>query len=281
MKRGASDAGFHFLQDFRQCQKFFYWRYVERLETRHPSPKMIYGLNIHEGLARFYKDMRDGLPVHERVNNAIETFKKEMKDSRLDYLYDETYEEDMNRGIEMFRQYGLQYPTQTWKVLEVERLLELDIPQIGKFTGRIDMAARIDGRVYIVDHKTTGWALASLSKTLLASDQATGYMLLWNKNFPDLAAHGVIFNVIRQYKGSTDFKHVVTIKTEEDLERFELDAQDTISDIHRKMTNPKARWCMNTKSCYLYNRACTYMDLCNGANFEPLIGTVFLRKDDV
>jgi RecB family exonuclease len=278
--QGSSESGFHFLSSFQRCQKYFQWKYLLQLEPKYPSTKLLYGRAIHKGLEAWYKVLATKGTAPTRVKAALEAFKQEMTDCRPEYMYQDTYEEDVLRGIEAFQTYGIQYAYERWEVIgQPEQELECVLPNGMRLTGRIDLVVKSpEGVIYIVDHKTTGWALASLTQTLQVSDQSNAYLLLWNRNFQGMKTTSVIYNVIRQYK-APECKQILVMKTEADVERFAADAASILDEIATKVTQSAAVWRMNTDSCFLYNRPCPYLTLCKGTAWQTAIGVEYKKRE--
>jgi hypothetical protein len=285
---GPSESGFHFLQDWRRCQQFWAWRYVTGLSPMHESPTLMYGIAIHKALEGWYRAVDRGQPPHERIEVAVRDFRDCMYLFKDQYVKGDWYQDDIAKGLLTLEEYALRYSNEFWKVLRVggELAIEMSescsLPSGNRFTGRIDLVVQNpDGKIFIMDHKTTGWALANVTKTLQVSHQANGYLWLWNENHPDLQASAVVFNVLRNYKGSTDFKQIPVYKSERDIERFKQDTDKCLSDIVREVSSPNPHFQMDTDACYKYNRACPFMDLCAGTNYESLVGVEYRILDDV
>lgn len=279
--QGSSESGYHFLQDYQKCRKFFQWKYLLQLEPKYTPTKLIYGRAIHRGLEMWYKGLAKKDPVQERVNAALAGFTQEMVDSHEEYMLDETYEEDLARGIEALRAYGIQNAMENWEVIGQPELdLSYVLPNGYRVTGRIDLVMRNpDGFIYIWDHKTTGWSLTSLTQTLQVSNQVNMHLLLWNKNFPGMPTTREVFNVIRQVKSVIEIKQILVIKTEQDILNYEQDACELMDEIAQRSVQPNQNWCMNTDSCYMFNRPCVYMNLCKGTAWQSAIGVDFKKRD--
>ena len=284
-KNNASDSGFHFLQDYLTCQERFKWKYFYKLVPLWESPSMMFGDAFHAGMAAWYSAHQVGIiAVKAKLVLAKDAFIDRMSTLEPKYKFRGTYNEDVERGKNCLDNYALEYPYETWKVVLVESTLSHTFEETGdRFTGRLDLGVVThEQRRYVVDHKTTGWALANLIKSLGSSDQATGYIWLWNDNHPpEEAVHGVLFNIIRMYKDNPpEFKHYLVMKSDMDIERFERDAAYTLAEIAHKVADPtNARFVRNTGACFKYNRPCDYLDLCKGSNYQSLIGTTYKKED--
>jgi len=215
-------------------------------------------------------------PQATLVNGCIVNLVEREKE----YKFAATYAEHIVLTKRILEHYSMEYSTQQWKVHGVEMGLETTLKGGDIFTGRIDLnITNQHGNKYIVDHKTTSWSMAQLKKTLSATDQGTGYIFLWNKTHPEIEhVNGIIFNIVRHYKDKTELDHHLVYRTPEDLIRFELDVANTFAELSEKIAEG-GRFVRNTASCYLYNRPCPYLDLCNGTNYEGLIGVTFKKRE--
>lgn len=275
----ASESGFHFIADFLRCQQYFYWKYARNLDPATKAPALIFGTNFHLGMAAWYDSLKRGESFDARLNAAMMAFKMGMEEDRAEYQDPDKYDEDFIRGQILLQAYAVEYPAETWEVLGVEVPVEYTFENGDKFTGRMDLIVKFDNRVYIVDHKTTGWSLSALSRSLQVSDQGTGYIWLWNATHPDQPVHGIIFNILRQYKNNNDFRQVLVVKSSEDIERFKRESGYVLDQIAQKVFDPNAVWPRNTGACFMFNRPCQYIDLCFGSAYaEGLIGTAFKER---
>jgi hypothetical protein len=274
MPNAASESGFHFISDYQRCNKYFYWRYVKKLVSKYPATALLFGRAIHETLAEWFKTMAvDIIPI----------FKTQMELIKDEFAEEAWYDEKMTDGLAMLESFLFNVP-RTWQPIAIEEPVETLIPVTGgsvKLTGRVDLVVKNDGMVYIVDHKTTGWGLASLCQSLSVSDQATCYLLLWNQSHSlDLQANGVIFNIMRKNKSVVECKQHLVMKTTDDLRRFRGDASYLLSEIMRKTTTPDQCFPMNTGSCFNFNKPCPYLDLCKGIPYEALIGSQYIIDNE-
>lgn len=273
MSRTASDSGYHFIQDYRNCKRCFYYRYVKRLVPLQKSPALLFGGCMHLAMETWYDLLSKGVPAHDRVRSALDTFEKEINKVRDEYSDEEFFIRDVQRGQDILRQYGLQYANESWLVDGIEVPLDVELPTGDVFTGRLDLVVHSgDGRRYIIDHKFTGWSMSNVIKTLQNSDQATAYKMLWEHNHPDKPINGVIFNICRAYKGKVDFHQLAVAKMPQDVKEFKAGIMDDLQDMANRLSNPDSVWPKNTDRCFDFNRPCEYLPLCQGVNYDGLIG---------
>jgi hypothetical protein len=267
MKTRASESGFHFLQDYLRCQKYWMWRYVRKLVPKYPATSLTYGKAIHETLAKFFQDKTINLET--TFTECLTSYKDEFADITH-------FDEKLADGIAVLTRFKDSFIFASWEPVEIEQSYSTVIGDV-RFTGRMDLVIRdYNGLIYIVDHKTTKWSIPPLCQTLSVSDQATGYLMLWNANHPHhQQAYGVIYNILRKYKSVIECKTHPVLKTSEDETRFKKEAGYVLREIMHKLSDPDACFPMNTGSCYLYNQPCPYLDLCKGTAYEGLIGLTY------
>jgi len=196
-------------------------------------------------------------------------------------------EEDMAKLDDAIRMHTMHYANDGFQVIAVEKELEHVFDIDGKrilLTGRVDLVVKWKDDYFIVDHKTTKWIISKVAESLSVSDQATGYIALWNKLYPEYYATGVIFNIIKlegRISGGDpikDLRREIVYRSKDDIKEFLLDIHETSEEIAQKLKHP--RWVKDRNACYLYNHRCEYADLCAGANPDNLIGIAFKEEDE-
>lgn len=285
---GPSEAGFHFIQDWKRCQRYWGWTYYYGIEPINPSPVLLYGIAMHEAMEAWLLALMHNGNAFERVNDAKNMFQASLVGMKQYYLFEDTWAADLAKGFQTLEEYGIKYNEEHLfvevlpdKTPCLEMSCKATTPHGDKFTGRVDGVVRnAQGVRYIIDHKTTGWAISMLERTLRVSNQATGYLWLWNETYPDLKANAVIFNVLRNSKGSIDFARPVVYKTPEDIERFKRDTDITLNEIAEHVAVEDPFFTMNTDSCFKYNKACPFLECCQGSNYELHLGEKFKLRGD-
>jgi hypothetical protein len=273
-----TESGFHFINDYLKCQRYFEWRYIHKLVPKHPSTKLLLGQAVHKALELMFKAPAVFKYTREEL---LQSFMVAMEGLRLQYVTDEDFDGDLITGRALLNKFFDDQGHKYWKPLAVEQELAVCFVDhdvvASTLTGRLDLVVEApDGLVHIVDHKTTGWSIALLCQSLSISDQASAYLLLWNTNHPERPASGVIYNILRKCRSVVEVAQHPVTRNEPDIQRFKRDAHYVLKEIKRKTTTADQVFPMNTGACHLYNRPCAYMDLCRGVNFEGLIGTVFV-----
>ena len=280
--QGPSEAGYHFLQDYKNCKRYTYHKYVDDVEGSWTAPALLFGLAGHAGLEAFYLGLKNKLPLGQRIKDAVGAFQDQMHKVRSLYEYNTAFEEDLDRGSSAIREYGLYYPDDPWHIVAIEETLSIVLPSGNRTTCRIDLVVKDQrGDILMVDHKFTGWSLNLFKNTLKVSDQTTHYKAIWDYNHPEMPVRGIIYNVIRAYKDNPpDYDRLPIFKTTQDVDEYILDIDEEFEDMRNRFMTPDARWPKNTGQCFKYNRLCEFSPICMGArNVEALVGLQLKRRN--
>jgi hypothetical protein len=278
---GPSASGYHFVQAYQNCKRKFYHQYIQGLEENYRAPAILFGTAGHVGMEEWYRQHAQQSPISKKVKFATDAAIADAE-SRRDQYYDLSKLEVHKRQLkDTFHQYGLVYPDEPFKVVSIEENYEVTLDYGDIFTGRIDLVTlRNNGQLMIMDHKFTGWSLESFKRSVQASDQATAYCMLWNEHNPKRRAGGVIFNLIRNYQGRIEFAQVPVYRAQQDIDTFRREVSENLRDMAQRVIDPEATWPKNTDHCFAYNRACPFLELCQGVKFDGLIGTKYHKKEN-
>lgn len=277
---GPSEAGYHFVQSYQNCKRKHYYTQILGLEPLYRSPAILFGTAVHTGLEEWYRQHKAGSSTSKKVKLGRDAALQSLDEHRH-YYFDPTKAEVHRRQIiDTFQQYGLEYHEELFWVIAIEESLSHTLPSGDIFTGRLDLVTmQHDARIMIRDHKTTSWNMENVKRGLQVSDQASSYMMLWNKKNPTKRCAGVIFSIIRNYQGKTDFLQVPVYRTQKDIDLFEKEVTENLWDLAQRAIDPEATWPKNTDHCFSYNTACPFLELCQGSNFSGLIGVKFKQKE--
>jgi hypothetical protein len=204
----------------------------------------------------------------------------------------------MRKLDDAIRMYSMHYANDPFKVLEVEQdfeqlfMLRVKRAKYTKnikiyLTGRVDLVIEWDRKVYIVDHKTTKWIVSKVAESVELSDQATGYIALWNAAHPEQPATGAIYNIVKLENRASggdptkDLMRPMVFRSPSDIDGFLLDIAETSREIQQKLTKPHCRFVKDRNACFLYNSRCAYTDLCAGADPSKLIGISYKINEEV
>lgn len=285
----GTDSGFHFISDFKRCETYWRRRYYDQLELVQDDPHMLWGSFIHSGLAaRSIAHCKQQSMDWQKLSAiSIKAFEKSLEENRDRFrAYD--YMQIKSDGIKLLTEYGIEYMHDKLVSISpkhVEVPLEWDFTSEAdgfdfRHTGRIDNVARTSGQDYLVDHKSTGWNMGKLTLSLHVSQQSTAYIMLWNKNHPDRPIWKMIYNILRLYGSKPEFRRIVIERSEQDVADYIRGVKETVLRIQSKVASPEQFWDKDTGACFRYNRQCPYLELCQGANYESLIGIKYRRIED-
>lgn len=154
---------------YLHCPEQYRLYYVENLRPAVKSASLEFGQAIHQSLARFF----------QRTGDAISTFLdiwETWREVELRYAYRETWEKLQERGQGLLAEFVLT----NWPVLSCveasEQKFELAISNLDvPFVGVIDLVAKVDGVVSVIDFKTASAAYQDFEVEM--SDQLTAYQL--------------------------------------------------------------------------------------------------------
>lgn len=273
---GPSPRGWHRLQQAAECLQKYAWAYeAPKVEDEAPTTKsqaLIKGSLVHLALAQHYARMRAA------QKDSVEQLSVLDGDSPDSWVEPEEAVEliaKLEKGenyipgvLETYRQYVRHYDEETerqsMKILAVEELLQTQIAGKYLFTGRMDLVYEdLGGRVWIVDHKTTGRMTSSHAQYYAISGQLMGYAHLARERYGERFA-GVKINLIQHEPAKFER---LTLSRSPNLEsKFEQIVVDIEESIERMKASgrtydnwPKA---INEMTCHGRYGACSFIDQC-------------------
>jgi hypothetical protein len=284
----GSSSGFHFFQDAVDCERMFYWSYVERLEAIGTARYHSFGTAGHHAMAQYYMGSQDPKVLIDEFLGAMEVLKDRYGDSDSrdeDWLTDRSFGKVALEGY--YAHYAKQGKWQIAKLADgspaVEFPVSIVLPSGNVLTGRVDLAIEMQGEIYIVDHKFTRWQLSKLANSLGISGQSTSYLLMTRDGVFPKPPRAMIYNCIYTSRQGPDWKRFVVHKTEEDINEFAYMVDKKFTQLTEKATDPKTirwDWIKNDKACFRFNRPCQFLPLCKGDNYMTLLDIAYRRKPD-
>lgn len=153
------------VQTFLLCRQRYHLAHDLNLEPIHPGPALYRGSVGHEMLEAYYRVFIGLFPGQK----TPEVYAKAEAEAWAVYrkyfaMADMSQNEvlvDLRQIMKQYFEYARSYKDKTstnsnqreWVILQVEKYYELDLTDEYKYVARLDLAARIDGLVTIVDHK--------------------------------------------------------------------------------------------------------------------------------
>jgi len=260
---GASPRGWSRLSTVLQCPQKFAYRYLLPEEqgggkTGGNSPALIKGSIIHLGLAHYYRRMQaqqEGTPIDEWLepNDAMRMLCLKEGDMWMEHLKD---------CIECVDAYIDHWQHDGFKVVAVEEMIYTHIDD-HLVTGRVDLAIEDSaGKVFFVDHKTTGRINAAQKKYYSISGQLIGYEYMGRQVFGERFG-GMILNQV-QHKPPHKFLRLNLPPAPEMLLRFPQVVKDAEATIKRLEGRPVDQYpmAMNELTCFHRYGSCAYLEKC-------------------
>jgi len=162
------------------CSRKAFYKLVLRRELAKPTPAPRFGEHVHTALAMRYRDMAFGRECDEKCQMDA-----------LEYAFNETPcpdEEWRNLGAaqKLIRAYNEKYKDEKLEVLRaesgpvIEMPFAVELPERPNgwrlvWIGRLDMAYRKEGKVFVRDHKTSSVLGPTYWLDAAVSEQQRGY----------------------------------------------------------------------------------------------------------
>ncbi len=189
---------------FRNCRKACDWRYVNELVPIKRDHNLSFGSLIHECLEKWHRH-RDLSVVLDHIDRSLP--------SRSN---DEGQKADWHLATAMMRSYAERYPVEDFDVVFLEKTFEGKIvnPATGAMSrsfvlaGKVDGIVCIDGRFYLLEHKTASQMDGDYLEKLWTDFQITLYAHYVEQVF-GIKITGIIYNILvktrlQQSKGETE-----------------------------------------------------------------------------
>lgn len=173
-------------KSMRRCPNQFRYKYIERLKPKVQGRPLREGTWMHKLLETHYKG-GDWKTAHKILTAK---FDKMFEEERVDMP---TLPDDCYR---LMQSYLWHYKNDDWEVLEVEFVVECELPNGLIYRGRIDMLVREKhtGFIYIVDHKFNARMPDPVQNIL---DAASG-LYIWAARRMGIEVQGFIWNRVRR-----------------------------------------------------------------------------------
>jgi RecB family exonuclease len=263
---GPSPRGWHRLQLFLECPQRYAWNYLAGLKgINEDAPPLVKGSLVHLGLAQHYAQLREKQqgrdpklyfdPI-EAIDIMVEA-KPHWKD----------HGELAKRVTEA---YLVKWRNERFKVVAVEELLEAQIEGY-RFTGRMDLVVEdSEGKIWIIDHKTTGRLQAQQRKFYSVSGQILGYQTLGKIHFGDRFG-GMRLNMI-QHGGDFKFERFNVDPAPKMMERWPSAVKDAEEGIQKLLDEgrPADKWPIAPSELVCFHRygPCNYIEQCKWGHTE-------------
>lgn len=263
LNAGPSPRGWSRLGTMLQCPQRYAWTYVLPPEEgggrpNTISPALIRGSMIHTGLAHHYQRMQT------RVNGGDpEEFYKPVDAMHMQAIQEgDDWIKEIDYCSSALQAYISHYGMETFEVVGVEQTMYANIGPY-QVTGRADLIIRdTNGKVWIVDHKTTGRINNSQQKYYGISGQLIGYEFMGRQIFGDEWG-GMLLNLI-QHRSPYKFVRHELPPAPNMLVRFPEMVRIAEERIETLKDTPVDQYpmAMNELVCYHRYGACEFVEKC-------------------
>jgi hypothetical protein len=258
---GPSPRGWHRLQLFLECPQRYAWNYVAGIKgINENAPPLVKGSLVHLGLAQHYSRMREtqqgGDP--DRFYGPAEAI------DLMAEVRGGAWAEHAALAKAVTEAYLVRWRNERFKIVAVEELLEAQIEGY-RFTGRMDLVVEDSaGKIWIIDHKTTGRLQAKQRKFYSMSGQILGYQTLGRHHFGDRFG-GMRLNML-QHGGEFKFERFDVEAAPKLLAKWPSAVKDAEEGIQKLLDEgrPEDQWPIAPSELVCFHRygPCNYVEQC-------------------
>lgn len=208
------------IRKFQSCHKAYQNRYKKNLVPLEQDDVLFLGSTIHNCLEMWYKRDSNDPIIEIQIGRLIDEAYP-MRES------DDKQKRDWHLAKAMMNGYIHQYRQENFKIIDTE--LEFSVPIINPITnrqsrsfklmGKVDALALLDGKYFIMEHKTASMITGDYIEILPMDFQINLYAMALSR-FKNIPIAGVIYNVIQKSR--------IKQKMGETEEQFELRRQELI-----------------------------------------------------
>lgn len=289
------------ISDARRCFRFYFFRHVMHWKRSGVSElALAFGGGWHAAMDVLWPTIADGEKRHYTIEASYSAFVKYWTEAgmpppeEIDLgLQEQLSPRTPMNALEMLSGYydKREKTIKELEILEVERPFAVPLHSQDPtlfYVGRIDKVTKPrKSRVRGIEHKTTtamrldGGKKHKIAGNYLESyspnSQVDGYNYALNMLYPDLDVD-VWVDAALVHKVGEDFQFITVERRLEQLDSWLSDTHWWIRQIEREMdtmmeespSDPYMEaYPKNTNSCFDFNRACPYLDLCK-ARANPL-----------
>jgi hypothetical protein len=235
LETGPSPFGWHRYESFLRCPQLYAWGHEAPAEPEGDTGRALaMGSLVHVGIAHHYARMRE--VQHGRDPDVLFHPVDAVRELVARKREDNTYVECSGTAQDIVAQYLVRYANERVKILHVEEVFTLNFDG-APLTMRVDLVWEgSDGRVYFVDHKTTGRITTSHPRWYSMSGQFLGYRWAGRLAFGERFG-GAVCNLIQTDPKAITFARPNLSPVPGMLRKF----PDTIREAWRRLQEIKSR----------------------------------------
>lgn len=290
------------IKTFQRCQQLAHFEYERRLMVPSKAEALVTGTAAHEGFAT----LLSGRSVAESKLTANKSFDMQLDGEWLLPEEQQLYEQRKAFVHKAIEKYAANLPKEGFQVLHPEVKFRVAIPNTEHYCyyfwkaehptgtyenfldapveqryykpiyyqGKTDAVVVAQGMIWLLEHKTSSDYRQTFWDNFLLDMQITGYIYgIWKSL--GIRPSGAIINKLqkpnkRQSIEATDVTSEAYLRSDEQVQYFETWITRAATLYEHIM--PNRLHFFNTASCYDWNRACTFHDICKEANPDTLNG---------
>ncbi len=261
--------------DYLTCRRMYYWKRIYNLATSDRSVPMQFGSIFHKVLANYYS--QDG-------NRKLE--KTVFEGTEYEFL-PEKGEKSVTHLVKLAHAYHAKWQelddfspliTGTGKLIELGARIPLKPGWI--LSAKLDMIVIYKGKIWLVDHKTTG---KDMNRSTMPTLQRDIYIVV--ANWAGIKIFGFIENQIVITKKPKFLRFPVMVSAGnfptsplKELDQITNEIDELLSCPFNK-EKPHLNWLRDTKQCNM-SGTCAYVALCHASNPEPLVSNFKQQEKD-
>lgn len=263
---------------FKDCRKKYKLRYVDQLVSITKDQTMYFGTVTHKCLEMFYKN----IPLENILEYIQKSFKPEFQSKEICML------------TAIMKVYHEKYSFNEFEVIALEEKFEYETKDF-ILKGKVDGIVKLDGKYYILEHKTASRIDAGYIDRLTIDEQIHIYAMCIQEKL-GVKIEGIIYNIIE--------KSQIRLKKNETLEEFterfikEYTEKDLFHRQHIPIYNESiallvkdidsTAYCIkeaiekdlfykNPSFCFNYNKPCPYFNICRSNDNSLIIENEYER----
>ena len=268
---GPSEFGWHKYDDMK-CPRFFALSHGAGLSTI-PASALIRGSMAHVALGQHYARLRaqqcDADPdKYYHVREGLVAYGESLDTDEGRSTFTKYFGETMSMHAQYLAQFGTD---PTWEILGVEkeeRARVSDGAEQYLYTQGIDLVARINGKVYFIDHKTMARRTPRVIERYEVNGQFIGYQWLGKLRYGHEFG-GVMINALQKPRkdGRWEFKRVHVRPAPglvRDFKTFIILSQRRLARLREEFGENWDTWPSSPHSgnCYHAYGPCPFLDRC-------------------
>ena len=272
---GPSPFGWHRYEAFMRCPASYAFDQEARARGDvNDAPALVQGTLVHLGLAHHYARRRaeqnpddpslDAARDLYRPGEAVKVLAEREIATRTSPAAREVWQTAAATAQRVVSAYAVHYAAERLRVEAVEEVFALDLGDGASLTMRIDLVASDrQGRIYLIDHKTTGRLTSNHPVQYGASGQFLAYSTLGRLLWPDRFG-GLILNMIEIQGERTTFDRPAIQIGPGRLAAFIPSVRDVARRMAALRDVPAADWPRNTteNTCWTRYGACPHLGVC-------------------